>query len=419
MVMPNILGFLSGKQGKIAKEWEFQADSQLFSSPAVGSLNDGNKVIVFGTKDGRIYTLDDQSKVKWLYDIKEKRSEIDLLFLDEDTVKSIRCPPVLADINNDGKLEVIVGSDNGTLYVLDEAGKLLWDYSINTPIRSSAIVASLHEDKHHCILFGGDDAYLYALDSEGKLLWKFKANSPIESVPSLLPGKKMQIIFGSNDGTIYSVSNDGQLLWEFKTGGKLTAQAAIEDIAGDGKYVIVIGSMDNYLYALNDEGILLWKFKTDGSICSKACLADINNDKKLEIIFGSCDNSVYAIDCNGNKIWSYETDFWVVASPFVVDIDNDGKLEVVAGSYDHSLYVLDAEGSFILNYMPGISGIAQQPGHYSAVPTSEPGQYHGKKIWQYKTDGFIVGSAFVDSKDRKKILIGTKKGILDMFKHEK
>jgi glucose dehydrogenase len=233
-----------------------------------------------------------------------------------------------------------------------------------------------------------------------------------------VPSKNLQIVFGSNDGTIYSLTKDGQLLWQFKAEGKINAQPAVGDLCGDGHNILIIGSLDNSLYALNEEGKLLWKFKTEGSIYSKACLADINNDKKMEIIFGSCDNSIYALDCMGNKIWSYETDFWVVASPFVVDIDNDGKPEVVAGSYDHSLYVLDAEGSFILNYMPGISGIAQQPGHYSAVITSQPGQFQGKKIWEYKTDSFIVGSAYIDDKEKKKIVVGTKKGVLDMFKHE-
>jgi outer membrane protein assembly factor BamB len=416
--MVNILGFLGRKKGRIEREWEYQADSPLLNSPAIGHLKDGKKLIVFGTKEGKIYTLDDQSKLKWFFDIKEKRSEIDLLFLDEDTLKSIRCPPVLADIDNDGKLEIIVGSDNGTLYVLDEAGKPRWEYSINTPIRSSAIVANLTDDPHLDILFGGNDCFLYALDSKGNLLWKFKANSPIESVPSLLPAKELQIIFGSNDGTIYSLNREGQKRWEFRTEGKISAQPAIADLSGEGSFTIIIGSQDSSLYAIDEKGNLLWKFKTEGSIYSRACLADINNDKKLEIIFGSCDNSVYALDCQGHKIWSYETDFWVVVSPFVTDIDNDGKPEVVAGSYDHSLYVLDAEGSFMLNYMPGISGIAQQPGHYSAVMTSQPGQYQGKKIWEYKTDSFIVGSAYLEDKDNKKIIVGTKKGALDLFKHK-
>src|SRR4030042_665615 len=90
------------KRGKIEKKWEFQAGSSLLSTPTSDEIEHGKKVIVFGTKDGKIYTIDNEARVKWLFDIQEKRGEVELLFLDEETVKSIRCAPTLADINDDG-----------------------------------------------------------------------------------------------------------------------------------------------------------------------------------------------------------------------------------------------------------------------------------------------------------------------------
>ena len=79
-------------------------------------------------------------KVKWFFDIKDKKDDVELLFLDEDTVKSIRCPPTLADINGNGNKEVIVGSDAGVLHVIGHDGKLLWDFKTGGVIRSSAFV---------------------------------------------------------------------------------------------------------------------------------------------------------------------------------------------------------------------------------------------------------------------------------------
>ena len=419
MVMEGIAGIFGGRRkGRLAKQWEFQADSQILSSPAVGEFDDGRKAIIFGTKDGNIYTLDEQSKLRWKYDLKEKRTEEELLFLDEESIKSIRGQPTLADLNSDCKMEIIVGSDNGTLSVLSEKGNLLWEYRIDSPIRSSAVVADINSDSRPEIIFGGGDSKLYALDNEGSLLWTFKTSSPVESVPLILKKDTIQIIFGTNDGTLYSLGPKGTELWTFKTGAQITAQPAAADLKADGRTSIIVGSHDNFLYALDELGHPLWTFETEGSIHSKACLADINGDKQMEIVFGSCDNKIYALTPDGKKLWSYETDFWVVASPYVMDFDNDGRPEVIAGSYDNSLYVLDAEGSYILNYMPGISGIAQQAGHYSGVMTSQPGSYQGKKLWEYKTDSFIMGSAFIDDKSGKKIFVGTKMGNLDMFAHQ-
>ncbi|MFH1398927.1 MAG: PQQ-binding-like beta-propeller repeat protein [Candidatus Woesearchaeota archaeon] len=420
MGIQNLIKRLTGqKRGKLVKTWEFQADSSILTSPAVGDLGEGKNVIVFGTEKGKIYTLDEQSKVKWLYDLQQKREEVELLFLDEETVKSIRCPPILADINNDGKKEIIVGSDSGLFVVISDTGKLLWDFTVGAPIRASALVEDLDNDNQPEIIFGCTDQFLYILDNKGKLLSKFKADSPIQSPCTVLKKNPPQIIFGSDDGTIYSLNRACAVNWKYKTNDKVLAQPAIADINGDGKEEIVVGSLDSTLYVLDESGALLWKFQTEGSIYSKACLADINNDGKLEIIFGSCDNNVYVLSYKGDKIWNYETDFWIVASPFVTDFDNDGKLEVVVGSFDHSLYILDAEGSFILNYMPGVAGIAQQPGSYADVMTSQPGQFQGKKLWQYKTNSFIVGSKPMENKGQNSIIVGTKAGKLKLFSHEK
>ncbi len=418
-VISNTLKKLSGKKlGKIEKKWVFDTSSSMSSSPITEEITKGKSGIAFGTQDGKMYMLDADAKIKWFYSIQEKIDEIQQMFLDEETAKGIYASPTLADINKDGKKEVLFGCDLGKFYALNSKGKLLWKFKADGEIRSSALVEYI--DNKLEIIFGSNDQHLYALNAKGKLLWKFKADSGIESDPAILKAKKTQIIFGSNNGKIYSLDTNGKLLWQFKTKGKITAKPAIGAIYANKKKYIVIGSADNNLYVLDENGKLEWLYETEGRICSEACLADINNDKKLEIIFGSCDDNIYCLSCRGSKIWSYETDFWVVASPFVIDIDNDRKLEVVAGSYDNSVYILDAEGTFLLDYMPGVSGITQQPGHYNDLITAEPGKYVGKKLWQYKTEGMIIGSAYItNSKKQKEVIIGIKEGKLDNLTYKK
>jgi outer membrane protein assembly factor BamB len=413
-VIKNTIKKLSGKRlGKIEKIWVFDASSSLSCSPIADEISKGQFGIIFGTQDGKIYHLGEDAKIKWFYSIKEKIDEIQQMFLDEETANGIYSSPTIADINNDGKKEILFGSDIGIFYALNSSGKLLWKFKTGGEIRSSPVFFN------GMIIFGSNDKKLYALNPKGKILWKFKADSEIESDPCFIKGKKSQIIFGSNDGTIYSLNSKGKLIWQFKTKGKITAKPAIGDIYGNKKKYIVVGSADNKLYVLDDKGKLNWTYETEGRICSQACLADINNDGKLEILFGSCDDNIYCISCSGSKIWSYETDFWIVASPIVIDLDNDGKLEVIAGSYDGSVYVLDAEGSFLLEYMPGISGITQQPGHYDDVITTKPGNYIGKKIWEYKTEGMIIGSTLINGKKAKQIIVGIKDGKIDNLSYKK
>jgi outer membrane protein assembly factor BamB len=404
-----------GKRGiGLEKRVDFKVGAPITTS-LTSAMLDGKKVVVFATKNGKVYAINEDAEVEWVYDATKKFTETELFFLDESVAKNIYSTPAIADINKDGKKEVIFGSESGTLHVLNSYGKLLWHYKAKGSIRSMAIIGDINNDDKAEIIFGSMDGNLYALNQKGKLVWKFKADSGIEGTAAILKNKStIEIIFGSNDGTIYSIDKNGELLWQFKTGGKITAQPAIGKIYNNDQNYIIVGSFDGFMYALTEDGKLEWKYKTEGNIFSKACLADINNDKKLEVIFGSCDDKIYALSSKGDKIWSYETDFWVAITPIVEDINNDGKLEVIVGSYDHSLYILDAEGTFLLNYMPGISGITQQTGHYNDLTTTQPGNYYGKKLWQYKTDGMIVASAYITNQE-KNIIIGTDNGKLNFF----
>jgi outer membrane protein assembly factor BamB len=408
---------LSGKKtGSIEKKWAFEVNSQILSSPVVGDIDQrGDLAIVFGTKAGEVYMLDENSQVKWVYNIKEDLSPEQMLFMDEDTLKSIYGTPKLVDINKDNKKEVIFGSDIGKLYVLDANGKLIWDFKARDAIRTSPVVEDINNDFKFEIIFGSKDKFLYVVSNEGKLIWKFEAESGIESTPCVIKDKKGAtfIVFGSNDGIVYALNEHGDLIWKFAAKGKITAQPIVGDLYGDGSQFIIVGSYDNTLYVLDTKGSLEWKFPVKGRIVSAATLADVNKDGKLEILFGACDNNVYCLTAKGSKIWSYETDFWIVSSPIVIDIDDDGRLEVIVGSYDQSVYILDAEGSFLLNYMPGVSGAAQQLGQNVDIITSEPGQYVGKKLWQFKTDGMIVGGTYLDSKKKKNLILGIKTGKLD------
>jgi outer membrane protein assembly factor BamB len=394
------------KEGKITKEWSFLADDIITTNPAVSK---DNSLIVFGTKNGKIYALDHNGKIKWVYEIKKELGKEELFFLEEEKFKQVSAEPVIADLNNDGKDEIIVGSEVGALFALNFNGKLLWSFSAGDAIKASAVVADINNDKKYELIFGSNDAFVYTLNSKGKLLWKFKAKSGIESTPAIIEEKQNQIIFGSNDGT--SINEKGKLLWEFKTEDKITAQPAIEKLGNEGMH-IVIGSFDNNLYALNDQGNLIWKYPTEGKIFSKATILDINNDKRPEILVGSCDDKLHVISNKGNKIWDYETNFWVVASPLVLDVNNNNKLEIAIGSYDGFVYVLDAEGNFILDYMPGISSITQQSGHYFDVITKEPGKFYGKLLYKYKADTMITGSALIKNA-RNSVLITTNTKKLD------
>jgi FPC/CPF motif-containing protein YcgG len=124
------------------------------------------------------------------------------------------------------------------------------------------------------------------------------------------------------------------------------------------------------------------------------------------------------ISNKGYKIWDYETNFWVVASPLILDIDNNNKPEIIISSYDGFVYALEGEGNFVLDYVPGISSITQQSGHYSDMITKEPGNFYGKLLYKYNAGSTITGSAVLLN-DNKGILITTSTKELDKLIYTK
>ncbi len=386
-----------GKKGELSSDWSISLNTGITSQSTSGYLDE--EAIVVGCGNGKVYAIDSLGKIKWDFSINQKMTKEEEFFIDEDSIK-IKSTPIIADINKDNKGEVIFGSGNGTLYVLDHKGKLLWSFDAKGSIYGSACVADINNDKKSEILFGSSANDFYAITNSGKKLWQFDASSGIESQPIVTnvsaKSNKKQIIFGTNDGMLYSIDEKGKKVWEFKTGDKITAQPSIGNLCNNMESFIVLGSQDNKIYTLTMKGILYWSYETNGKIFSKATLADINNDKKMEIIFGSCDDKLYVLSDSGKKLWDYETNFWVVASPIVGDFNEDKKLEISIGSYDNFVYILESEGDYTLEYIPGISSITHQSGHYTDLATSEPGYYNGKVLSKYRVDGMVVSQNFLE-----------------------
>ncbi|MBV9688621.1 MAG: AAA family ATPase [Ktedonobacteraceae bacterium] len=87
----------------------------------------------------------------------------------------------VTDVDRDGHAEVIVGSEDRNVYVLDDGGHLKWRYSI--PHRVLAIAtADVDNDGYIEILLGSQDGYLYVLSADGDLLWKYKASDRVTAI---------------------------------------------------------------------------------------------------------------------------------------------------------------------------------------------------------------------------------------------
>ncbi len=418
----DIVNRIGGKKtGFIDRRWEFDAKSPILGSAACADIDyDGKEEVVFGTKDGEVHCLAHDGSLKWTQKLAADVAAVEAMFLEKEAINSIYAVPMLTElVNGSKKFVLIIAGENGLVSAFNSEGKLLWQFKAKAAVRGQPLVADIDGNNKQEIIFGSRDKSLYVLNQEGGLLWQYEAESAIESSPSLYKDEKTLIVFGTNDGFITALTSDGKLAWKYKTGGRIGAKPVIADILAQKKPVIMVASEDNTLYTLDKNGNVIWKFQAQGRLYTQPTVIDVDDDKELEIFFGSGDDRIYALSPNNQKMWTYETNFWVVAPVLVADIDNDNHPEVIAGSYDKSVYILDALGTFSLDYMPGISAVAYQPGHVSEVITQEPGKLVGTKLWQYHTDGVITGLALMKSEGKEQLIVSTKEGKLLCLAHQR
>ncbi len=412
------MGLFFNRQGKIVRAWTFDARAPIVIPATVADLGDGRRSVLVGTKDGRLLCLDERGAQRWSYATQERLSETESFFVDAGTVHAISSAPLVADVDNDGKMEIVFGTQRGALHCVSAAGKPLWKHECGGAVRAQALADDINSDAMPEVLVGSANGKLTALSGMGKLLFEFMTPAPVESVPCVLKGKgRTLILFGDSAGKLRAITPAQEVVWTLDLKGKITAAPARLSTQEEERFVV--GTHAGSVWCVSEHGEIVWEFRTQGSVYGKANVADIDGDGKMEIVFGSCDNTIYAITQGGQRIWSYETDFWVIDTPIVADINGDGRMEVVAGSFDHSVYVLDSEGEYMMDYVPGIAGIVSQAGHYAPILTSEPGEQAGKRLHQIRMDDIVLGCSLLEADGRAEVVVSTKDGHVATLVHEK
>jgi hypothetical protein len=137
-------------------------------------------------------------------------------------VYSIEASPAIADLDNDGRLEIAVGSWDGRMYVWDDAGQLLpgWPVAVGDQIISSAALVDLDGDDRLDIVVGCKDHLLYGWTVEGQLLpgFPYDLGDHVFSSPwvgDLEGDGRADVVVGANNGVhlIRDVGPLGRAAW--------------------------------------------------------------------------------------------------------------------------------------------------------------------------------------------------------------
>lgn len=271
--------------------------------------------------------------------------------------------PVLADLNNDGKMEIIVNkrlSSAGEVYVYKSDATIYagWPKPINHVPASSSAVGDITGDGIPEII---SESYtsLYAWDRDGNTIAGF---------PFILPGDYKnsysspvladvnndgfrEIIFGSQSqsgpGCVHILKKDATVLtgWPKFTDNWVYTPPAVGLINGDNVLDIAVGDQVlsgtpiDKLYVWDANGNSLTGFPVGNldAINSQPILGDIDGDNNIEIIIDDnttdADRGMYlAYNHDGTPVtgWPIALNGMTMFNvPALTDIDRNGILDII------------------------------------------------------------------------------------------
>ncbi|NIN00822.1 MAG: hypothetical protein GTO24_22895, partial [candidate division Zixibacteria bacterium] len=227
-----------------------------------------------------------------------------------------------ADLDEDGKLEIMAGTSGYRVYV--------WDYLGNPKPGWPQ-------------LLGGTASWGVAVgdvNGDGTLDTAVTAYAPV--------------------GRVYVFDPDGNLLpgWPVSFGDNRACLCpTLSDLDGDGKLEIIVGERSysvSYAHVFRYDGTEFpgnWPFALDHYPGTGAAVGDIDNDGEKEIIYCSL-QTIYALESDGSIMpgWPYTapTLAFYQNAPALADFEGDGYAEIVcSGTEWNRFFVMDHRGNFL------------------------------------------------------------------------
>jgi subtilisin family serine protease len=284
-------------------------------------------------------------------------------------------PPTLADTDNDGDLEILLGHENWKVYAYHHTGET----SVGWPARvdhgqnvSGVSVADIDNDGD-VELLAGNDNFLYAwhhadADGDGRA-------DPVDGWPVEVPEPSIgynETIFVAP--AIGDVDGDGQMeiiatagaaktshedyqVFMWKSNGQVApawpqiveqtvqwSSVALGDMDNDGIAEIIAGGEDGRLWVWKGNGVVLDGFPVAlGRNFSRglgAVIGDVDGDDYNEIVVGGGDG-IFILEHDGRIKSGWPKSYDIEVTPAIGDLDGDGDLEVVAYGEDDRVYVWD------------------------------------------------------------------------------
>jgi len=248
--------------------------------------------------------------------------------------------PAAADIDNDGKDELIVGSQGDRVYVLNEnaTNSSGWPFVLATDIAGSPVVGDVDANGDLEIAFNEAGGSLWVLNHNATtFFYQYFNNNPWNNFFSTSPAlgnitgdAKLEVVVARASGKVYAMSSTGVVLtgWpvNYSTTTYSESSPIIVDLDGNGVPDIVMGDETQFIDAFNVGGqsIAGFPLATSDAMRGVPTAADVDQDGSVDLVAAGWDKNVYAWDFTAT--WNPATAPW---PRFHANLHNNGRMGFV------------------------------------------------------------------------------------------
>ncbi|MHA1674674.1 MAG: hypothetical protein ACTSYI_13730 [Promethearchaeota archaeon] len=211
---------------------------------------------------------------------------------------------VIADINGNGRQEIVTGSWDQTINTFElheDRLTLLWSKKFEKRITMLKVADTNWNGKKEIIaLFKGGG--MTVIQSEGlEELWSFETEKDLLAcdIGAIEVSGLPIIVVGGNDHVLYFFDCDGKLVNQKSMEDRITS-LMINDLDGDGNPELIVseGALSLNVFKFYGPDLfsmdLKWK-KRINHVVNDILLDDVNKDNKLDLIYGGYSGTLTAI----------------------------------------------------------------------------------------------------------------------------
>jgi outer membrane protein assembly factor BamB len=313
-------------------KWNYPTgDYGTYATPPLADIDeDGKLETIFPSYGGKIIAVDDDGTQMWVVD-----------------KGSAGTRSVIADITDDAGLEVVAGAAGKTFLLKASDKTQIWqaDYQM----LCDPAIADVDGDGKLEVVFSVFGKVIVALNAEdGNVSWTSTpmgqdAQNNVAIISDINGDGKPDVVAGARDKKVYVFSGaDGTKLWDYAVVGRCFS-AAVADFNGDGYGDVATTAtkadgVESYVYLLDVKNqTLLWQHNIVGkkyySTERSPSIAEIDGDGTPDVLIAGLSQTLYALSgVDGSEIWTIATNDPSAGVPAVGDLDGNGSMEIIVAA---------------------------------------------------------------------------------------